>query len=105
MASNFFEQQDAARKKTGYLVALFALAVMGITLLIYAAVLTALVWIQGSTTYAPGSSPPPLPYVGALVGTLLGVLAVVGGCPMESQSQLPCVRLKRTHWLERLDTC
>jgi Zn-dependent protease with chaperone function/uncharacterized tellurite resistance protein B-like protein len=81
MASNFFEQQDAARKKTGYLVTLFALAVIGITLLIYGAVLLGLLYVQGNQSQ-PGSPPPSIPYAGAFVGTLIGVLAVVGGCSL-----------------------
>lgn len=81
MASNFFEQQDAARKKTGYLVALFALAVVGITLLLYGLVLVGLIYVQGNQSQ-PGTAPPPVPYVGAFVGTLLGVLVVVGGASL-----------------------
>lgn len=81
MASNFFEQQDAARKKTGYLVGLFALAVVGITLLLYVLVLVVFISSQDKQSYG-GSPPPPPPYVEAFVLTLLGVLVVVGGCSL-----------------------
>ncbi|MGB0767306.1 MAG: M48 family metallopeptidase [Phycisphaeraceae bacterium] len=80
MASNFFEQQDEARKKSGYLVALFAMAVAGITLLIYAVVVVAMIWIEGKSGpgHASGPAADP-PYVAAFVATLVGVLVVVGG--------------------------
>lgn len=87
MASNFFEQQDAARKKSGYLVMLFALAVLGITALIYLAVLFAILMVQGNQQQQ-GAPPPPVPFVGAFVGTLAGVLLVVGGASLYKISSL-----------------
>jgi Zn-dependent protease with chaperone function len=78
MASNFFEQQDAARKNTGYLVFLFAAAVAGITVLIYIAVVVAFLFVEGNQSQ-PGATPQPIPFIGLFIATLLGVLAVVGG--------------------------
>ena len=88
MASNFFEQQDKARKNTGYLVLLFGLAVVGITLLIYGVVLIALLYVQGGQQGHTGSQPPPVPYLGAFIATLFGVLVVVGGCSLYKISSL-----------------
>lgn len=81
MASNFFEQQDAARKKTGYLIGLFGLAVLGITLLLYIVVLIAMGWLQGNQVQSGGVSTQ-VPYVGAFVATLIGVSVVVGGASL-----------------------
>ena len=78
MASNFFEQQDAARKKTGYLIGLFAMGVVGITLLIYGLVLVIL--LNGNNNQQTANSSTPVEvYIGAFVMTLIGVLVVVGG--------------------------
>eukprot|EP00752_Nemacystus_decipiens_P010739 g9561.t1 len=74
-------KQDKARKNTGYLVGLFALAVAGITLLIYGLVLILMLSSQGSQSQS-GSAAPPVPYVEAFVMTLVGVLVVVGGCSL-----------------------
>ncbi|MEO0475710.1 MAG: M48 family metallopeptidase [Planctomycetota bacterium] len=80
MASNFFEQQDAARKKSGYLVMLFAIGVLGITLLIYGVVLVVLI---GGQDDSPGNTGPTAGlYLGAFVATFIGVLVVVGGCSL-----------------------
>lgn len=81
MSSNFFEQQDAARKKTGYLVGLFAIGVLGITLLIYGVMLIVIVGGQDSGGRA-GSGPDAGVYFGTFVMTLIGVLVVVGGCSL-----------------------
>lgn len=82
MASNFFEQQDVARKKTGRLVALFIAAVVGIMLLIYAVVVVFFVLGQNNQSYPPGTEPPSPPYLIAFVLTALGVVVVVGGCSL-----------------------
>ncbi len=79
MASNFFEQQDKARKNTCYLVGLFVAAEAGITLLIYVLVLVVLA-SSGATQGQPGAGSQPLPYAEAFVMTLIGVLVLVGGC-------------------------
>jgi len=84
MSSNFFEQQDVARKKTGYLVGLFAIGVLGITMLIYGLIVIAFMLSEtqgninssGQTSYTVASGPP---YFAAFIATLIGVLAVVGG--------------------------
>ncbi|MBX2852467.1 MAG: M48 family metallopeptidase [Phycisphaeraceae bacterium] len=81
MASNFFEQQDAARKKTGYLVGLFALGVLGITLLIYGVMLVVIIGGQDSNAHA-SSGPDAAVYLGTFVVTFVGVLVVVGGCSL-----------------------
>lgn len=88
MSSNFFEQQDAARKKTGYLVFLFSLGVFGITVLLYIAVLIALMASSGGNSSTPGTPTPPVPYVGAFIGTLIGVVVVVGGASLFKISSL-----------------
>ncbi|MFK7789999.1 MAG: M48 family metallopeptidase [Phycisphaeraceae bacterium] len=89
MASNFFEQQDAARKKTGYLVFLFALGVLGITLLLYGVVLIGLVGVNASNDQqATNTGIPAAVYIGAFVMTFLGVLVVVGGSSIYKISSL-----------------
>ena len=86
MATNFFEQQDTARKKSSYLVGLFALGVLGITLLIYGVVLVVMIAGQDDS---PGSSEPQAAvYLGAFVATFIGVLVVVGGCSLYKISAL-----------------
>jgi len=52
MAMNFFEHQDAARKKTGRLVVMFILAMIGIIIGVYLVVAGAIVFIGG---YSGGS--------------------------------------------------
>jgi len=76
MSSNFFEQQDIARRRTGYLVALFIAAVLGISLLLYGLVLA--VYFYTRTKLGQSGAAPP--YFEALAVTVLGVLAVVGSC-------------------------
>lgn len=89
MSSNFFEQQDKARKKTTLLVGLFIAAVIGVTISLYVVVLIALTFSQSDTTAANGQAvAQPVPYVGAFIGTLLGVLVVVGGCSLYKVSSL-----------------
>lgn len=80
MATNFFEQQDEARKKSGYLVFLFGLAVLGITLLIYGLFL--LVAIAGQDKNSSSGGIGAEVYVGVFVMTFIGVLVVVGGCSL-----------------------
>jgi Zn-dependent protease with chaperone function/uncharacterized tellurite resistance protein B-like protein len=82
MASNFFEQQDAARKKTGYLVGLFAIGVLGITLLIYGVMLVVVIGGQDSSAQAGSSGSNAAIYLGTFVMTFLAVLVVVGGCSL-----------------------
>ncbi|MEM9345445.1 MAG: M48 family metallopeptidase [Planctomycetota bacterium] len=79
MASNFFEQQDAARKKTGYLIFLFGLAVLGITLLIYGLFLIVAIGGDDGGSHSGGSS---TPYFEVFVATLFGVVVVVGGASL-----------------------
>jgi Zn-dependent protease with chaperone function len=89
MASNFFEQQDVARKKTGRLVLLFVAAVIAITLLVYAAVAILLTVnanrggtsydASGQTTRQRDASPP---YAAAFVVTVVGVVGLIGGCSL-----------------------
>lgn len=55
---NFFEQQDKARKKTGRLVALFALAVVMIVVSVYLVAVLAVGGFESSKHY-PGDAPPP----------------------------------------------
>lgn len=88
MASDFFEQQDRARKRTGRLVLLFAAAVLSIILLIYGLVVVLMLATQDNappprsalgpnrTTTAAQASPP---YLAAFGLTVVGVLIVVGG--------------------------
>lgn len=82
MASNFFEQQDAARKKTGYLVALFAVGVLGITLLIYGVMLVVIIGGQDNNAHSTSGGPDAGVYLGVFVMTFIGVLVVVGGCSL-----------------------
>ncbi|MFN3167069.1 MAG: M48 family metallopeptidase [Phycisphaeraceae bacterium] len=89
MASNFFEQQDVARKKTGRLVLLFIAAVIAITLLVYAAVailLTVNAGRGGASYDASGQSTPERdaspPYAAAFVVTVVGVVGLIGGCSL-----------------------
>ena len=78
MAMNFFEHQEAARKKTGRLVVLFVAAVLGIMTLVYLAVAMVVVVLQSRRPNSAGFDFAQLwqPDVLILVG--LGVLAVVG---------------------------
>ena len=83
MASNFFEQQDIARKKTGRLILLFAGAVAAITLLVYVVVLILFVLGQEKMAgqSAGGQSVSP-PYLGAFVLTAFAVTGLIGGCSL-----------------------
>lgn len=94
MASDFFEQQDRARKQTGRLVLLFAAAVISIILLIYALVLVVMIGAANgtapsSTAHGPATTAQPdIPYLAALGITIVGVLIVVGGSSMFKIAQL-----------------
>src|SRR4051794_23485201 len=71
MATDFFQRQDAARRRTGRLLVLYALGVLALTAAAYGVVLVAL-WV------ADGK--PPHPWQPAvLVLSAVGVAALVGG--------------------------
>jgi Zn-dependent protease with chaperone function len=71
MATNFFDQQDAARRRTGLLIFYFALAVVAIVAAVYGAVSAVLVaagaLAPGETLFDPGR----LAAVAALVGLVI----------------------------------
>ncbi|MEM1355621.1 MAG: M48 family metallopeptidase [Planctomycetota bacterium] len=96
MASDFFEQQDLARKRTGRLVLLFAAAVVSIIVLVYGLVVVLMLVVQnnqppshagpaagGATTLETG-----VPYLAAFAATVVGVLVVVGGSSVFKIAQL-----------------
>ncbi|MEM7627423.1 MAG: M48 family metallopeptidase [Planctomycetota bacterium] len=91
---DFFEHQDRARKKTGRLIALMALAVAAITALVFGLVVVAILAIQdntGRTGHASGlyaTGPAAVPWLKALGLSAAGVLAVVGGGSLYKTSQL-----------------
>src|SRR4051812_24720951 len=71
MATDFFQRQDAARRRTGWLLFLYSLGIVTLTAAAYAVVLVA-VWV------ADGK--PPLSWQPALlVLSAVGVACVVGG--------------------------
>jgi len=82
MAMNFFEKQDVARRKTGWLVILFALAVIGIIALVYVAVVV----ILGLSREDAGPLSMWDPKLLALVGG--GVIMLVGGASLFKVSEL-----------------
>jgi Zn-dependent protease with chaperone function len=79
MAMNFFEQQDKARKRTGLLVLLFALAVIGIIIALYFLALGA--YGYSNDMFATGGwSEIPLPtHLGLAVVVALFTIVIVGG--------------------------
>ena len=54
---DFFESQEVARRKTKTLVVYFLLAVVGVVVSIYAAVLGGYGWLEGSSTSPRGAMP------------------------------------------------
>ena len=75
MATNFFEQQDTARKKSGRLVLLFVAAVAVIIVLVYLVALMATGFLG---TDDPQAGAPP--YLGLFLLTAFGVTGVVASC-------------------------
>jgi Zn-dependent protease with chaperone function len=87
LATDFFESQDAARRNTGRLVVLFGLAVIAITLTIYA-LAVGLVGYQGqertgAILFDPQWWDPEL-----MVGVAIAVLVIVAGGSLYKISQL-----------------
>lgn len=91
---DFFEHQHVARRKTGRLVVLMALAVFCIAALIYGLVVVCAVWIAGQRAPTPGPyglyspSVPDVRYLELLGYTLAGVGAVVVGGSLYKIRQL-----------------
>lgn len=91
---DFFEHQDRARKKTGRLIVLMALAVAAITALVFGLVVLVIMVSQenaaqnytGDGFYAGGM--PSVPWLQALGLSAAGVLTVVGGGSLYKTSQL-----------------
>lgn len=87
---DFFEHQDKARKQTGRLVLLFAAAVIGIIVSVYALVIVLMAWGDSQVGSETGSAAldvslwEPLVFVGVTVVTLI----VVGGGSLYKVSQL-----------------
>ena len=97
LAMDFFEHQDAARRKTGRLIALLVLAVLAITALVFAVVVVVYVMLNDHAVAAhPGGGGgggggldlSQLPWLTLLGGTAAGVLLVVGGGSLYKISQL-----------------
>ena len=79
MSTNFFEQQDVARRKTGWLVLFFVLAVVLIVLAVYLVFVIALTSFQGaSEADATGRSGPsaldPVFFAWVSLGTIAVIL-------------------------------
>ncbi len=74
MSTNFFQRQDQARKKTGRLLLLFALSVVGLIASTYIICLVLFIWVDGGNSPAARNPiNPPL-----LLGVTAGVLCVTG---------------------------
>jgi Zn-dependent protease with chaperone function len=71
MATNFFDQQDAARRRTGLLSAYFALAVVAIVFSVYAAVSVILFTAGEHARGRPVFDPALLAAVAAIVGVVI----------------------------------
>jgi Zn-dependent protease with chaperone function len=71
MATDFFQRQDAARRRTGWLLVLYTLGMLTLTAAAYGVVLVA-VWVSGGR-------PPSLWQPGLLALSAFGVMTVVGG--------------------------
>ena len=74
MSTNFFQRQDQARKKTGRLLLLFALAVVALIASTYIICLVLFVWADGG--HSPAARNPINPPL--LLGVTAGVLFVTG---------------------------
>src|SRR5688572_10745901 len=81
MATNFFEQQDRARRNTGRLVLLFILAVLAIMAMVYFAV-ALFITSQGGDTAEVLTNPM------LILGVAGGTLLVVGGASLYKIAEL-----------------
>jgi Zn-dependent protease with chaperone function len=83
MSTNFFQQQDTARRNTSRLVVLFILAVLALIALLYFICLAIFVFADRGDGPAPSLFQPSL-----LLGVSVGTLAVVGGGSAYKTAQL-----------------
>ncbi|MCK4873061.1 MAG: M48 family metallopeptidase [Phycisphaerales bacterium] len=88
MAMDFFEHQEVARKKTGRLIILFAVAVIAIMVMVYLLFALVFIGVQAKTHAGESAQLDVLFHPGLFAMVVIGTLVVVGGGSMFKMAQL-----------------